>query len=153
MAKYFLLIVVLLLAGCANIRPMTETASPPTPTQTTVVKTSLDIKTSTPAPGGEIEVGVVVVESLNVREGPGTSFPAVASLSQGEKFPILGQRINSTNNKWLLISLSDNSFGWVIGDQSYVTIQKESVDSSTYSTWQKNVEAGKAVLAEFSSTP
>jgi uncharacterized protein YgiM (DUF1202 family) len=153
MSKYLLLTVVLLLASCANIRPMTETASPPPQTQTTVVKTSLDIKTSTPAPGGEIEVGVVVVESLNMREGPGTSFPAVGTLHQGEKFQILGERINSTNNKWLLISFANNSFAWVIGDQTYVTIQKETVDFTTYSTWQKNVESGKAVLAEFSATP
>ena len=49
----------------------------------------------------------------------------------------IGEVVNSTNNKWLLISLSPDSFGWVIGDQTYVTVQQETVDLSTYLIWQK----------------
>jgi uncharacterized protein YgiM (DUF1202 family) len=94
----------------------------------------------------EIEVGVVVVNILNVREGPGISYQAVGSLNKGEKFYILGETTNSTNNKWLLISLPNNTFGWVIGDQIHVAVQKETVDLDIYSTWQKNVAAAKSLI-------
>jgi hypothetical protein len=67
-------------------------------------------------------------------------------LNKGEKIYILGDVMNNTNNKWLLINPSDGSFGWVIGDQSSVTIQREIVDLATYLIWQKNVADGKALL-------
>ncbi len=139
MPKYFLLIAVLFLASCA---PKNTSAV----SQPTSVKTSLDTQSSTAIPNPEIEVGVVVVNVLNVREGPGTSFPAVGSLNKGEKFYVLGETTNSTNDKWLLISLPDNSFGWVVGQQSYVAVQKQTVDPDTYSTWQKNVAAAKSLI-------
>lgn len=137
MPKLYLFVLVLLLASCA---PKNTSAV----SQPTSVKASLDAQNPTAAPVHDIETGVVVVSSLNVRQGPGTSFPAVGSLSQGEKFYVLGETTNSTNNKWLLVRLPDNTFGWVIGDRSYVTVQQETVDADTYSTWQKNVEAAKS---------
>lgn len=140
MSKYFLLAVVLLLASCAPKSAGAESQ----PTSPTSVKTSLDAQAPTAAPLHEVEVGVVVVKTLNVREGPGINFPAVGVLNADEKFYILGETVNSTNNKWLLVSLPDNSFGWVTGDRSYVTVQKEMVDASTYSTWQKNVQAANS---------
>ena len=150
MSKHFLFIVVLFLASCAP--KDTSTASQPTQ-QPTSVKTSLDTQVSTATPVPEIEVGVVVVDTLNVREGPGTSYPTVGSLNMGEKFYVLADMINSTNNKWLLVSLSDSSMGWVIGDQSYVTVQKETVDPQTYSMWQKNMAAAQAELIAVTSGP
>lgn len=90
---------------------------------------------------------------LNVREGPGTSYPIVSSLNKGEKFYIPGEVTNNTNNYWLLLNPSEGSFGWVIGDQSYVTIQQEIVDLATYVIWQKNVEDGKALLVISTASP
>jgi uncharacterized protein YgiM (DUF1202 family) len=107
----------------------------------------------TPTPIPEIEVGVVEVDLLNIREGPGTSFPILGSLAKGEKFYILGEVLNNTNNKWLLISPSEGSFGWVIGDQTYVTLQKEVVDISTYLMWQKNLDTAKSLLSALTPTP
>jgi len=95
----------------------------------------------------------VEVNLLNIREGPGTSYPILGSLNKGEKFYILGELVNSTNNKWLIVSPSSNSFGWVTGDQSYVTVQKEIVDLSTYLIWQKNVETAKSLLISLTPTP
>ena len=149
MTKHFLflklkigLILVLFLVSC-------------TPTGTSAVSqpTSIDpqIPTSTPIP--EITVGVVVVDTLNIREGPGTSYPIVSSMNKDEKFNILGEVTNSTNNKWLLVSPSNNSFGWVIGDQSYVAIQKEIVDFNTYLIWQRNVDAAKSALITPTASP
>ncbi len=145
MSKYFLFVAVLLLASCAPAKA----SAPSQPTS--VIPVSGQI--STPAPSHEITAGVVVVNILNVREGPGTSYPTVGSFNKGEKFYILGEVINSTNNKWLLISLSDNSFGWVTGDQSYVAIQRETVDDNVYSTWQKNVEAAQSLLVTPTASP
>jgi uncharacterized protein YgiM (DUF1202 family) len=107
--------------------------------------------TATPIP--EVVVGVVVVDTLNVREGPGTSYPIVRSLAKGEKFQILGEVTNNTSNKWLLIDPSTGSFGWVIGDQSYVTIQHETVDLATYLNWQKNVDNSKSLLVISTASP
>ncbi|HSB03290.1 MAG TPA: SH3 domain-containing protein [Anaerolineales bacterium] len=140
MSKHFLLILVLFLASCAP----KSTSATPQPTQPPSVKASLNTQSSPPTSIPEIKVGVVVVNSLNVRQGPGVNFMAVGSLNKGEKFYILGETMNSTNNKWLLVSLPDSSIGWVTGDQSYVTVQMETVDSDTYSTWQKNMEAAKS---------
>ncbi len=141
MSKHFLLIFVLFLASCA---PKAAKAVPQSEQPTSVVKASLDTQNTPPTPIPELEAGVVVVNILNVRQGPGTSFPTVGSLHQGDKFYVLGETTNSTNNKWLLISLSNNSFGWVTGDKIYVTVQQESVDADTYSTWQKNLAAAKS---------
>jgi uncharacterized protein YgiM (DUF1202 family) len=140
MSKYFLLIGVLFLASCA---PKSASAVSEA-TQPASVETSLDTQSSAPTSVPEIEVGVVVVNTLNVRKGPGVNFPIVSSLSQNEKFYVLGETMNSTNHKWLLVSLADGTMGWVTGDQSYVAVQKETVDADTYSTWEKNKEAAKS---------
>jgi uncharacterized protein YgiM (DUF1202 family) len=149
MAKYFLFVIVLFLVGCANISPMTVTEPPPTNIPTDI-PTQTQVPTS--APASEVTVGVVQVDVLNVREGPGTSFPSVGTLKRGEKFYVLGEVINDTHNKWLLISQPNNSFGWVAGDQSHVTVQKEIVDLDIYLTWLQNVDEAQPVLTSFTAT-
>ena len=136
------------LMSCAPA--VTTAGSTPTfsPTNTARV---IEQSTETPLP--EIEVGVVEVDLLNIREGPGTSYTILGSLNKGEKFYILGDAVNSTNNRWLLISLSDKFLGWVIGDQTYVSWQQEIVDLTTYLIWQRNMEAAKSVLLSLTPTP
>ena len=140
MSKRFLLLVVFFLASCA------PKAANAVSQATSAVETSLDTQGTAPTAVPDIEVGVVIVNILNVRQGPGTSYPTIGSLNKGEKFYVLGETTNSTNNKWLLISLSNNSFGWITGDKIYVTVQQEAVDADTYSTWQKNVAAAKSLI-------
>lgn len=146
MLKRFLFIAVLFLVGCAPANG--DAASDPT-----TVKTSLDTQSITPTPIPEVTVGIVEVDLLNIREGPGTSYPTLGTLEKGEKFYVLGDAMNSTNNRWFLISLPNNTFGWVIGDHSYVTVQKEIVDFATYSTWQKNVIAAKSASLTATTSP
>jgi len=155
MAKHFfllklniMLIVILFLIGCAPTPTATSVVSQPVSIETPI---NSQLPTSTPIP--EIIVGVVSVDVLNIREGPGTSYPIVGALNKDEKFYILGEVVNSTNNKWLLINPTSNSFGWVIGDQSYVTIQTEIVDLSTYLIWQKNVGDAKSALITATASP
>jgi uncharacterized protein YgiM (DUF1202 family) len=142
------LIMLLLLVSCAPTA--TSEATQPSLALTNV-PANIQNPTSTPVP--EIVVGVVVVDTLNVREGPGTNYPIVSSLAKDEKFYILGEITNNTNNKWLLIDPSEGAFGWVIGDQSYVTIQHEVVDLATYLIWQKNVEDSQARLIIATASP
>ena len=141
---------ILFLVSCAPV--VTTVGATPTlaPTNTAPAVETVSV-TSTPIP--EVEVGVVEVDLLNIREGPGTNYPILGSLAKGEKFYILSEVVNSTNNKWLLISPTTDSFGWVIGDQTYVTLQKETVDLSTFLIWQNNIDAAKSILAGLTPTP
>jgi uncharacterized protein YgiM (DUF1202 family) len=154
MTKHFFLrlgilfIGILFLVSCAPVPTTVGTTPTLPPTNTPPIEQN---STATPIP--EVAIGVVVVDLLNIREGPGTSYPILGSLSKDEKFYILGDVVNSTGNRWLLISPSENSFGWVIGDQTYVTVQKEIVDLSTYLIWQKNVDTAKAILLALTPTP
>ena len=143
------IICILFLVACTATAPATQ--KPVVEPTLTQVPVNTQIPTSTPIP--EIIVGVVEVDLLNIREGPGTSYPILNSLNKGEKFYILGEITNNTNNKWLLINPSEATFGWVIGDQTYVTIQKELVDLSTYLIWQRNVENAKSTLLAVTASP
>ena len=145
-----LLIAILFLVSCAPVATSIGT-TPTLPPMNTAPAVIVESSTATPVP--EVVVGVVEVDLLNIREGPGTNYPILNSLAKGEKFYILGEVVNSTNNKWLLINPSSDSFGWVIGDQTYVTVQKEIVDLSSYLIWQKNLDAAKSVLIALTPTP
>ena len=157
MARYFfprlgvLLLGILLLVSCAPVATSFGTTPTLPPTDTPAPAVTAQSSTETPIP--EVMVGVVEVDLLNIREGPGTNYPILTSLTKGEKFYILGEVVNSTNNKWLLISPFSDSLGWVIGDQSYVTVQRETVDLSTYLIWQKNMDAARSVLIALTPTP
>ena len=144
-------IAILFLVSCAPIATSIGTTPTLPPTTNTAPAVIVESATATPVP--EVVVGVVEVDLLNIREGPGTNYPILNSLAKGEKFYILGEVVNSTNNKWLLINPSSDSFGWVIGDQTYVKVQKEIVDLSSYLIWQKNLDAAKSVLIALTPTP
>jgi len=156
MAKHHLLLRLgilflgILLVSCAPVATTVGTTPTPALAKTAPAVQILSF-TSTPIP--EVVVGVVEVDLLNIREGPGINFPILGSLAKGEKFYILGDVVNSTSNRWLLISSSADSFGWVAGDQTYVTVQKEIVDLSTYLIWQKNMDTAKSVLIALTPTP
>lgn len=77
----------------------TETPIPPTPSDTPV-------PTATPP-----IVGIVnSLETVNVREGPGTEFDAVEALVPGTGVNILGQNPEGT---WLNIRMEDGLEGWI----------------------------------------
>jgi uncharacterized protein YgiM (DUF1202 family) len=157
MAKHFLFrfgiifIGILFLVSCAPVATTVGTTPTPASISTATAVQSIENSTATPIP--EVTVGVVEVDLLNIREGPGINYPILGSLAKGEKFYILNEVVNSTNNKWFLISSSEDSFGWVIGDQTYVTMQKEIVDLSTYLIWQKNIDTAKSLLSALTPTP
>jgi N-acetylmuramoyl-L-alanine amidase len=53
----------------------------------------------------------IIGSSVNVRQGPGTSYDKIATVSQGSEFALLLQ-----SGGWYKISLSDGQTGWVTGD-------------------------------------
>lgn len=142
---------IIFLVSCAPVATTVGTTPTPAPTNTAPVLQTEQNSTATPLP--EVTVGVVEVDILNIREGPGTNYPILSSLHRGEKFYILSEVVNTTRNTWLLISPSDKLLGWVIGDQTYVTVQQEMVDLSTFLIWQRNMEAAKSVLLSLTPTP
>jgi hypothetical protein len=61
----------------------------------------------------------VVVEALNVREGPGVGYPIAGSLVRGDQVPMIGRHAASG---WWQVQLLGNHIGWVTGGTSYVHI-------------------------------
>lgn len=48
------------------------------------------------------------IESMNVREGPGLSYPIVIQAARGESFPLVKEE-----KEWIQIKLPNNKLGWV----------------------------------------
>ncbi len=76
-----------------------ETPVPPTPSNTW-----------TPSPTPPV-IGIIAsIDTVNVREGPGTTFSAFVALPPGTRVEVLGQ---SADGRWLNVKLEDNREGWV----------------------------------------
>ena len=113
----------------------TPTAAPPTPTSIPPTSTPIPVEptptseeptqeasTSTPeaqdpTPTSEPDTptplpapAIIANDTVNVRGGPGTSYPTVGSLAGGERAPILGR---DSDNAWWQIDLGDSTEGWV----------------------------------------
>lgn len=122
-------------AGPADVAAVQPTAQPtdiPSPTRTprptaTPVPTETPEPTNTPAPTATPEPtatpqpdGMVAAQVLNVREGPGTSYPILKDqdgttplqLTSNTPFHILGY-VESLG--WLKVKLADDREGWISG--------------------------------------
>lgn len=66
------------------------------------------IPPAAPADPGVERVAVVTATNVNIRGGPGTSFPVVGKTDTGGKFPITGEQ-----GDWYQIALSRGSRGWI----------------------------------------
>jgi uncharacterized protein YgiM (DUF1202 family) len=95
--------------------PLTATALPTL--ASTRTGTSPAFPTATPAPTPEPQA-VVVGETLNVREGPGTDYAAVSRLSRNDELEIARQYRACS---WLQVSRrSQDVSGWIAGGKQYV---------------------------------
>lgn len=56
------------------------------------------------------QVAVVSGSQINVRGGPGTSYPLTTQVGNGERFPVLNK-----SGDWYQVSLSTGNKGWVAG--------------------------------------
>ncbi len=82
-------------AGNPTAEPPTATPVPPTPE---------------PSPTPEAAAFTVNGASINVRSGPGTTFPTLGRLTQGQSFPITGK---SEDGTWWQFDYNGKT-GWVI---------------------------------------
>lgn len=87
---------------------------PAPPTETTIEQPPTEIPAPVPTeptafPG---VAASVVYQILNVRQGPGTNYPAVNTLSQGDQVTVIGRNTDST---WLAISFGGGT-AWVIAE-------------------------------------
>jgi hypothetical protein len=87
--------------------PSTEETAPPAEQAAPA-----DSAAPPPAGGGGGPVARVNVGNLNVRQGPGTTYPTVGTLAQGEAPDIVGRNEDST---WWAISFGGGT-AWVFSD-------------------------------------
>ncbi|MBX3010458.1 MAG: SH3 domain-containing protein [Caldilineaceae bacterium] len=59
------------------------------------------------------------VRGLNVRSGPGTTYPVVASVNAGQILTILG---SAANCSWIQVQAAGQELGWISGSAQYVTM-------------------------------
>lgn len=140
-------LILFLLASCDDY-PKTTQVSTSFSTPTKIIPTKALIPTKTPLP--QVSAGTVLVKSLNIRSGPGTNYAVISSMKQGDEFYILADVQNQENQKWLLIPLPNDSFGWVIGEQKYVTEKWVNVD---YATYMMLVDAVRRAKLIYEATP
>ena len=80
----------------------------PIPSETPIPPTPSD--TPTPTPTAPIEGIISSVQTVNVREGPGTTFSAIRALVPGTGVEVLSQNLEGT---WFNIKMEDGTEGWV----------------------------------------
>jgi hypothetical protein len=74
---------------------------------------------SVAAQGEEVSHLSVVTQALNVRSGPGISYPVVGLLTRGEEVPVIGRHSPSG---WWQVQWADGQSGWVSGRPAYVEV-------------------------------
>ncbi len=87
--------------------------TPPAPTQTAPTATPPPTAVPTPTPaGGDTQVATVVPpDGLNVRAGPGTSFPVLVTMPGGARVQVIGR---PTADGWYPVRYADK-VGWADG--------------------------------------
>ncbi|MEH7123997.1 SH3 domain-containing protein [Bacillus sp. JJ1773] len=83
------------------------------------------------AVGQTVTVGT---DSLNIRKGPGLSYPIVAKAKKGEKYPSLSEK-----NEWIEVQLGNGVRGWVAN--WLVTKESASISDSSSEKLEKNKNA------------
>jgi hypothetical protein len=67
--------------------------------------------------GSGSAIAEIEVNTLNVRQGPGTSYAVLGVVHRGDRCPVVGQE----KNGWLPITTPDGQAGWISGDAQFVT--------------------------------
>ncbi len=78
----------------------------------------------------------VTIEALNARGGPGTTYPVIDLLVQGDEVSVVG---HYSVSDWWQVKLLDGRTGWVSGVSTYVQVRGDitglpEIDVSTIST-------------------
>lgn len=111
-----------------------------TPTvELATLPTSTPVPTRTPTPKPTVMPqldAVVSTPSLNVRGGPGTVYPVVGQVTQGDSLPVLAR---NADGSWLEVTLEDESTGWVFAE---LVSLSESIDSLPIAATPQDGEFG-----------
>ena len=105
--------------------PLPSSISTPTSTANTALSTatlepeSQDTPSPTAMAKPETVQAEIVAAGLNVREGPGVGYAAIATVAQGDKLDVTGI---SANGNWLQIITAYGKQGWISGQSAYVHI-------------------------------
>lgn len=86
------------------------TAEPPTATPVAPPTATPVPPTPTPEPSPVVQVAV---ETLNVREGPGTGYPRVGQVRQGDRLQVIAR---SPAGEWYLVCCVGRKQGWVAAE-------------------------------------
>jgi dipeptidyl aminopeptidase/acylaminoacyl peptidase/uncharacterized protein YraI len=62
---------------------------------------------------------MVMAQALNVRDGPGVSYPAFDVLVQGDVVPVIAY---DAGKDWWQVQLPDGNIGWVSGGSAYISL-------------------------------
>ncbi|WP_169726449.1 SH3 domain-containing protein [Desulfotruncus alcoholivorax] len=89
-----------------------------------------------------IKQATLTASNVNVREGPGTSYKAIAKLNNGGKYNVLG-----INGQWLKISLPGGKSGWIAGWLASVTVIPANPPATTQQPQQPQKPQQKSMLA------
>ena len=74
---------------------------------------------SAAAQGNDSPQLTIVAQALNVRDGPGITYPAFDVLLQGDEVSVLGY---DPASDWWQVQLPDGDTGWVSGGSAYVSL-------------------------------
>lgn len=97
------------------------TPLPPTDTLTSLppTETPLPTDTATSLPPTALPTAKVVAKYLNLRAGPGTAYPIVNMLKEGDVLTVLGR---TPDNGWIAVKVSDTVTGWVSAQSKFVSL-------------------------------
>ncbi len=99
----------------------TATPLPPADTATSLppTETPLPADTATSLPPTPLPTAKVVAKYLNLRAGPGTSYPIVTMLKEGDVVTVLGR---TPDNLWIAVKVSGTVSGWCSAQSKYVSL-------------------------------
>lgn len=113
----------------AASRPGATTAEPEPAVQEEAEVADTPEPTDQPPPTADDETpseprAVVTNDRLNIRSGPGTGYPIVGALQQGDEVTVTGRNKAST---WLAIRTDDGTEGWVYAEYTRVDTEVASL--------------------------
>jgi dipeptidyl aminopeptidase/acylaminoacyl peptidase len=74
------------------------------------------------AQGNDVMILTVVAPALNVRSGPGSTYPALAQLTEGDTLAVVG---HDPASHWWQVQLLNGQTGWVSGGPANVSVIPE----------------------------
>jgi len=121
-------------------------APTPAPTPTPTLTPTKEMPSPSPTPTLELPIGKVIVQSLSVRSSPGRRHQQIGFFNQGGEFYIIAEALDEYTERWFLISVNNNQYGWINGEDRFVTKNYVMVNKDTYQEVYKLAQNAKNTL-------